>query len=202
MPKGSPELTKAREEEIISACETLYQTMSFKEITIKEIANFTSFTRTSIYNYFETKEEIFLALLKKEYILWNTALEKIYLGDSLTKEEFADKLAFSLEERKQLLKILSMNHYDMEENSREENLAEMKVAYGNSMQTVRNCLEKFFPQIDPEGFIYAFFPLMFGMYPYSVVTDKQKKAMAAAGIDYLYLSVYEIAKRCILNLLK
>ena len=34
MPKGSPERTAAVKEEIISACEKLYQTMSFKvEIT-------------------------------------------------------------------------------------------------------------------------------------------------------------------------
>ena len=33
MPKGSPELTEARREEIVNACEKLYQTMSFKEIT-------------------------------------------------------------------------------------------------------------------------------------------------------------------------
>ena len=69
MPKGSEELTAARREEIINACEKLYRTMRFKEITIKEIGRETSFTRTSIYNYFETKEEIFLALLKREYDL-------------------------------------------------------------------------------------------------------------------------------------
>ena len=56
MPKGSPELTNARKEEIIAACRRLYETMSFKDITIKEIGQQTSFTRTSIYNYFETKE--------------------------------------------------------------------------------------------------------------------------------------------------
>ena len=67
MPKGSPELTASRREEIVNACEKLYQTMSFKEITIKEIGAVTSFTRTSIYNYFQTKEEIFLALMQREY---------------------------------------------------------------------------------------------------------------------------------------
>ena len=67
MPKGSPELTNARKEEIIAACRKLYETMSFKEITLKEIGQQTSFTRTSIYNYFETKEEIFLALFAREY---------------------------------------------------------------------------------------------------------------------------------------
>ncbi|MBQ8942423.1 MAG: TetR family transcriptional regulator [Firmicutes bacterium] len=202
MPKGSPELTKARKEEIIAACETLYQTMSFKEITIKEIANFTSFTRTSIYNYFETKEEIFLALLEKEYSLWTAEVEKIYLGGKLTEEQFADKLARSLDKRKQLLKILSMNHYDMEENSRGENLVDMKIAYGNSMEAVKKCLEKFFPQVDTDNFIYTFFPFMFGIYPYSIVTDKQKNAMSSAGIDYTYMSVYDLTKKCILNLLR
>ena len=42
MPKGSPELVAARREEIIGACEQLYQTMSFKDITLKEIGNVTT----------------------------------------------------------------------------------------------------------------------------------------------------------------
>ena len=76
MPKGSPELTNARKEEIINACEELYKTKSFKEIMLKDIGNATSFTRTSIYNYFQTKEEIFLALLKREYELWIGSLKE------------------------------------------------------------------------------------------------------------------------------
>ncbi len=52
MSKGSERLTQVRREEIINACAKLYETMSFKEITVKEIAAFTTFTRTSIYSYF------------------------------------------------------------------------------------------------------------------------------------------------------
>ena len=48
MPKGSQALTHAREEEIVNACALLYETKGFKEITIKDIAAATSFTRTSI----------------------------------------------------------------------------------------------------------------------------------------------------------
>ncbi|MFR8072323.1 MAG: TetR/AcrR family transcriptional regulator, partial [Anaerovoracaceae bacterium] len=118
MPKGSEKLTKARREEIISACEKLYETMNFKDITIKEIGSITSFTRTSIYNYFSTKEEIFLALLQREYELWIEQLQRLR-RDRKTMEplEFAEALAHSLESRKTLLKLMSMNHYDMEENS-------------------------------------------------------------------------------------
>lgn len=196
MPKGSKELTEARKDEIITACAKLYKTMSFKEITIKEIGNATSFTRTSIYNYFQTKEEIFLALLQREYELWNDRLRQLRAEhEEMDSAEFADALAHSLEERQNLLKIMSMNHYDMEENSRIERLIDFKVAYGQSLAEVRNCLDKFFPQMsdqDKQDFIYSFFPFMFGIYPYTVVTDKQKEAMKQAGVNYVYMSIYEI----------
>lgn len=196
MPKGSEELTAARKEEIITACAELYKTMSFKEITIKEIGNATSFTRTSIYNYFQTKEEIFLALLQREYELWIDRLKQIQMEhEQMTRLEFADALARSLEERHNLLKIMSMNHYDMEDNSRIELLIEFKVVYGQSLAEVKNCLDRFFAEMtvqDKQDFIFSFFPFMFGIYPYTVVTEKQREAMTQAKVNYVYMSIYEI----------
>ena len=196
MPKGSEELTAARKEEIVTACAELYKTMSFKDITIKEIGSATSFTRTSIYNYFQTKEEIFLALLQREYELWIGRLKQIQAEhERMTKAEFADALAHSLEERANLLKIMSMNHYDMEENSRIERLIEFKVVYGQLLAEVRNCLDKFFTEMtvqDKQDFIFSFFPFMFGIYPYTVVTEKQREAMTQAKVNYVYMSIYEI----------
>ena len=206
MPKGSPELTNARKEEIINACEELYKSKSFKEISLKDIGNATSFTRTSIYNYFQTKEEIFLALLQREYELWIVDLNKIIEENAtLSKDQFADKLARSLEKRKQLLKIMSMNHYDMESSSRPEQLAEFKVAYGESLHTVMRCLEKYFPYMsvsEKQDFIYSFFPFMFGIYPYTVVNDKQRSAMEKAGVNYVFMTIYEITYNCAKRLLK
>ena len=196
MPKGSETLTAARKEEIISACRKLYAARSFKEITIKEIGEATSFTRTSIYNYFQTKEEIFLALLQQEYEQWNQSLRQLRKDHPhLTRLEFADALARSLTERENLLKILSMNHYDMEENSRLERLVEFKAAYGQSLAEVRSCLDQYAPEMtarEKQDFIYSFFPFLFGIYPYTFVTEKQKAVMDQAGVDYVYLSIYEI----------
>ncbi|MCR4633639.1 MAG: TetR/AcrR family transcriptional regulator [Erysipelotrichaceae bacterium] len=206
MPKGSPELTASRRNEIIRACEKLYQTMSFKQITLKEIGNETSFSRPTIYNYFETKEEIFLALFEEEYDRWNEELETIVKENKkLNKEEIADKIASSLSRRPQLLKLLSMNNYDMEENSRPENLKSFKRSYGRSLKDIRAILDKFCPKMSEEKkerFVYSFFPFMFGIYPYTEVTDKQKKAMKEAQVDYVYRSVYELTYNCICTLLQ
>ena len=147
MPKGSPERTAARKEEIINACEKLYQSMSFKDITLKEIGNETSFSRPTIYNYYRTKEEIFLALYERESDRWNEELQSI-LNDNekLTKEQLSEKLASSIANREQLLKLLAMNNYDMEANSRPELLTSFKVAYGESMKNVFRIINKFCPK--------------------------------------------------------
>ncbi len=206
MPKGSPELTAARKEEIVNACEQLYRTMSFKDITLKEIGNVTSFTRTSIYNYFQTKEEIFLALFEREYDRWNEDLTELLNSyNHLSKAELADKIAESLTKREQLLKLLSMNNFDMEANSRQEILTSFKVSYGASMQTLCRLLEKFCPDMtvsDIQNFIYIFFPFMFGIYPYTAVTEKQREAMREANVDYVYQSIYEITYTCLCRLLQ
>ena len=206
MFKGTPELIAQRREEIISACEKLYQTMSFKEITLKEIGNETSFSRPAIYNYFQTKEEIFLALYELEYRRWNRDLEKILAEETpLSRAQVAERIARSLEKREQLLKLLSMNNYDMEANSRPELLTTFKAAYGRSMANIRSILARFCPEIsggERETIIYVFYPFMFGIYPYARVTKKQSSAMKDAQINFTEHSIYEITYNCLIRLLE
>lgn len=205
MPASSVERTNSRKEEIISACEKLYKTKSFKEITIKEIGNIISFSRTSIYNYYETKEEIFLAILTKEYEEWISDLNKIIeTKEQLNNDEMARAIAETLDKRHQLLKILSMNHYDLEENSRIEMLTEFKITYGRTLKTMRDFLTKFRPDMDEQKkdeFIYAFLPFMFGIYPYTVVTEKQKLTMENAGVSFIKNTVYDLTYEAVKKLL-
>ncbi len=201
----SKEIVDMRKEEIINACEKLYENNSFKDITIKSIGEETTFSRTSIYNYFQTKEEIFLALLKREYERWIDDLNEMYEKNSeMTKEVFADKLANTVAKRNNLLKLLSMNMYDMEENSRMEELIEFKRAYGNAIKMVRKCVDKFFGKMsdeEKEEFVFLFFPLMYGIYPYAEVTQKQMQAMDSADVPFKYLSIYDITYKGIIKLL-
>ena len=98
-----------------------------------------------------------------------------------------------------------MNLYDMEANSRLECLTRFKHSYGKSMENVKRLLLKFCPDMtgeEREAFLYAFFPFIYGIYPYTVVTDKQRESMEEAGIPYVYLSTYELTYRCAKKLLE
>ena len=205
MIKGTPELIAGRREEIINACEKLYQTMSFREITLKEIGNEVPFSRPTIYNYFQTKEEIFLALFKREYERWIVDLEKIYNeNDSLTKEELASLIAKSLSERPQLLKLIAMNIYEMEDNSSLEQLTCFKMTYKKLINMFETIFEKFLSGITKEvskKILYMFFSFIFGIYPMTNATEKQREAMKSSGIEYEEISIYEHTYSFLLKLL-
>ena len=205
MPKVSEEFLLARREEILDACAKLYENMSFKDITLKEIGKITSFNRTAIYNYFNSKEEIFLALMQREYECWSAEVDGLVQDhEQMTRDEIAQALSHLLEKHERLLKLLSMNHFDLEENSRYENLVEFKKAYGESIRAVARCLDKICPEMseqDKEEVLYVYFPFMFGIYPYAVVTEKQGKAMEDAGVGFVSHSIYELSYTCLKKLL-
>jgi hypothetical protein len=70
------------------------------------------------------------------------------------------------------------------------------------MENVRRLLLKFRPDMTGgqiRDFIYAFFPFMFGIYPYTEVTEKQKKAMEQADVDFELQTAKDIIFRFIMN---
>ena len=123
----------------------------------------------------------------------------------MSTERFADAMARILEKRGCMLKLMSMNLYDMEGNSRLENLVAFKQAYAGALRAVTRCLEKSFPNMaadEVQAFLYAFFPFLFGVYPYTSHTEKQLAAMEAAHVDYTQYSIYGLVKAFVENLLR
>ena len=190
-------LVDERKEEVINACKKLYQKLDFKDINIKLIGSEISVGRTSIYNYFQTKEEIFLALLEREYLKWNEDLSTILnQNEKLSKETFIDKITDSLLERKTLLKLISMNMFEMEANSRVESITNFKLAFKESISLLEQCLCKFFniKEDRAEEITFTILPFLVGIYPYTSLTDKMKEAIHKANLDYKFYTDKELIK--------
>ena len=198
MPRASEKLEKERKNEIINACAELYRTKSFKDIRFKDIAGNTSFTRTSIYNYYKTKEEIFLALFEREYQDFNENLfNLIETNETLSREKLADELSSIIEKRVLMLKLLAINIYDMEENSRKERLVDFKIQYGKTLDLLRRLLKKYFKKInikEMDEFIFSFLPFLHGVYPYVFHTKKQTMAMKTAKIIFKEKTIKEMTQ--------
>ena len=57
-------------------------------------------------------------------------------------------------------------------------------------------------QEDRKKFLYAFFPFLFGIYPFTTHTEKQLEAMKQAGIKEGDCTIYELTKPFLLRLLE
>lgn len=194
MSRGSEALTNARKEEIIDAFEKLFQIKSVRSISMREIGEETSLTRSSIYNYFQTKEEIQLGLTVREYAQWRDELRKISVRESMTKQEFAEVIADSLAERKQFIKLISWNNYEIEENSRTERLAEIQQVTYESMQLFLKCLDKFFLYMEndiKQGLMLDFFTYLYGIDHFIQVSEKQEEALKLAGISLCPVTIHD-----------
>ena len=196
MPKGSPELTKSRRDEIIEASIRLYDERIFKDITIKDIAERITFARSNIYNYFQTKEEIFLAIFEEEYKKWNCDLKQIVNENITDKETLSVSMAKSLEKRKLMLKLLAVNLYDLEENCRMECLVSFKKEYAASRELIAKILKNYVPDCAPneiEELMLTLLQFFHGVYPYSFATEKQNEAMDKAGIRRRKMTIYDLS---------
>ena len=190
------ERAQARSEEIVNACEQLFKTMHYKDINIKEIAEKTTFSRPSIYNYFLTKEEIFLALLTREYKGWTKDLQKMEKVEGEDgRRTFAISSALILEKRTALLKLLSMDLNEMELNCRMEKLVEFKKVYGRMMVAFACAVKRLCEDMgdnEIDRFMYAYLPMVQGVYPYAFESDMQKAAMQQAGVSPTGKSLHEL----------
>lgn len=205
MPRRTQEQKEERKLEIINACEEIYKEQGFYGVTLKEISTRTSFTRPAIYTYFETKDEILLALLVREYEVWTEELARIEaIRTRLTKAQLAEELAHSLENREVLLRIQNMNLYEIEINSRVERLAEFKKLYKKAVDSIGNILKNQVEGItdeECEKIILTFGAFLFGVYPFVYHTEKQLEAMKQAGVTQSELSIYQMIYECLIRIL-
>ena len=64
-------MKNSKQELIIEVAQKLFARYGFKKTTIDEIARLAHIAKGGIYYYFDSKEDIFRAVLEKENRLWN-----------------------------------------------------------------------------------------------------------------------------------
>lgn len=72
-----------RIESILSAAAELFESTAYEAVTLQAIATRAGFTRSNLYRYFQTREEIFLELYRGDLDAWLSALESALAGLSV-----------------------------------------------------------------------------------------------------------------------
>jgi AcrR family transcriptional regulator len=175
-----------RVSEIVNATTRLLEDNDFDQINLTEIAKEAKFTRSNLYKYFETKEEIFLELLKRDIVQLRKALEKKFRKDkSLSADRFAKKWVTVQLKHKRLIRLFSILYTSIEKNSSMQKLIEFKELAREELNILSDLLKRIFPSMTDEEtneFMHTSMALGLGLYPMSNLSEKQLKAMETAGI--------------------
>lgn len=188
-----------RREEILKCCKELFEKSGYEGVNFKAISQNTTLNRTSIYNYYNTKEEILLDILLQEILAWS---EEIAQNPAKDKESIASLLSQTLAKRKLMMDLLCILITTLEPNSSLEFLTHFKL----QSSCVLEKITKVFARVCPDSSklmdtSFLFFSFVLGLYPLCNPTPKQIEAMKNAQSILAFPKFEELCYQGIMRLL-
>ena len=182
----SDEQIEQRINEIMDATARLYEEHRFEDITFAMIAKEADFTRSNLYRYFQTKEDIFLELMKHDIAVWRADILENFADQNITLHEFAEISVDLILKHRRMVKLFTILFTLLEPNSSLEALTAFKRKINEEIGMVAHFLGTVLPFSSIEAaaeFISAQSSLAIGAYPMMDLTAKQKEAMQTIGMD-------------------
>jgi AcrR family transcriptional regulator len=146
------EQKEVRRREILATAEALFRDQSFAETTMAEVAARAGLSKGAVYLYFETKEQLFLAMLVDELAAWLDVVDaRLESGAVRRSEAVARLLAASLAERPTMTKLLSLLEGVLERNIDEETALAFKRFFAARLERTGALLEARLPSLRSGG---------------------------------------------------
>jgi AcrR family transcriptional regulator len=118
---------EARREQLLEVAAQLWTEKNFNSITMNEVATRAKLAKGTTYLYFQTKEELLLALLERELENWFLELGlSLSKKVSLTPKEFAQLMTKSLVQRQAFMRLICIQSSILEHNIDFERALEFK----------------------------------------------------------------------------
>ncbi len=183
----SDEQKQERVSEILKAVASLYEESEVDEINLAQIAKRAKFTRSNLYKYFESKEEIFLELIERDRAEWLVDLEKTFKGVHLNAAEFTATWVELHLRHERMTRLLTILNTVLEKNVTLEALIRFKKSYYEVEARVVEAITGVFPELSANlarDFFLSQLALTVGAYSFGNLNEKQLAAMKELGTSF------------------
>lgn len=197
---------EARRQEILRAAAHLWERLDFQELSMAMVAREAALAKGTLYLYFRTKEELFLAMAEGELLSWFEEIDEILARSrrELGTGELAQLLARSLSSRPRLPRLLAILHTVLERNI--EHLIALRFKQFLATRTHRSgrLLERRLPFL-PEGagsqLILRVHALVLGFWQMSDASPVVKGLFVAPGLELFKVDFTEALESTLSDLL-
>lgn len=167
--------------EIVSATERLYEKYNYDEITFVLIAEEAEFTRSNLYKYFNSKEEIFLEFLKSDVQKISRELMRKYDSRrSYTVSEFTSIWVETISNNKRFIDLHGLLFPFLESHASIDRITDFKLKIKNEVVAMADLICEIFPGLTGENaikFLHLQFASASGLYQMTNLSDAQQEIL-------------------------
>ena len=179
----SPEQKQERMAAIMEAADELFREQPYHQINMGTIANRLGWSRSNLYKYAATQEEIFLALHSEKNRAWFADLASALAGAPIPTEEFARIWAETTEKHAGFLRYQEMLISVIESNVTLERLTQFKRDFKEMLDPIVDILARQCTCDRPVA-TNLYLTLLFqapGLYNHFHCAELSREAMRSAG---------------------
>jgi TetR/AcrR family transcriptional regulator len=200
----SDEQIKLRITQILDSAALLFRDLDYDQVTMQRIARQSGFTRSNIYRYFTSRDEIFLTLFIDDIRQWTEDIDEV-ITSSIPREQFISLWLSILMRHQRLVELLPLLTTSLEKNASREVYRKTKVAMNELIMKVSDIVKRALPALDSDGlgtFIQANQMLIAGSWPASRRSPDQEAVLEELEMPHLKIDFLNFMKKSLNALLK
>ena len=145
------EQKEERRQAILDTAWLLFQSTSYEGVTIAGVAETLGLAKGTVYLYFKTKEELFLAVLEQQMVAWFAEADAVLseLDHPSTIPRVTNLLCSALERRPGLTRLLAILHTLLEQNIELESARQFKYMLRDHFNRTGALMEQCLPFLPP-----------------------------------------------------
>ena len=203
----SIEQKKERQQQIIATTRKFFEQSDFHGISMEQIARDAGLAKGTVFFYFKTKEELFLAFTQEEITKWHDTIDKqlsdlVKNGQTFDLESFADFLATSLAAHTILLRLVNIIGSVLERNISFTAALEFKKYLRRRIFTTGRKFEECLPVLkEGEGvklWMVSYF-LMSGIVPMAFPAGHVPDVFKEPGMEIFHIEFRQTFKEMLLT---
>ncbi len=183
----APEQKADRRDAILRAAHALFVARGCLP-TAAEVAEKTALAKGTVYLYFRSKEEIYLALLQNSYLIFLTALStRLRQHDHCGGEVIAEQVLLTLHEHREFMPLSALAHAILEQNVSTDAIKNYKQALAKGlMECVQIITER--GQLDHDEamqLLLCSYALITGLWQSSHPPESVRNVVNESGMDFM-----------------
>ncbi len=186
---------------ILDAAGEVFGEVAYEKVTMQLIAQRAGFTRSNLYRYFRTREEIFLTLYRSDIETWAEEIVRTFTGArSPSLETFVVGWTDVLLEQERLVRLSPLLALSLEKNVSQDLYREFKTTLNEQVIGIIPFLQRILPGFTEDqliDFLLFHGALVAGGWPMSRYSEMQRSVLDDPHLSHLRIEFREFYTKSI-----